>query len=152
MMSDRVTQPGHPENILIHSADNGMVISVPDGALRHAVNMLDNAFAFGVFGSVSPKNTVFSCERCKKVFARNVYAIKRGEQVAKHVAKGVLVWRYFPEQLAPAYDPTGAYDSIEPEPTEPAPTYDIREVSKAASEAGISFADQIAKLKSGSRK
>jgi hypothetical protein len=95
---------------------------------------------------------VFLCERCKKEFARNVYGIKRGEQVAKHVAKGVLAWRYFPEQPAPAYDPTGAYNSIEPEPTEPEPTLDIREVSKAASEAGISFDEAFAKLKSGSRK
>jgi hypothetical protein len=90
---------------LIHAQDNGMVIAVEDSNLRHAGSVVNNAFPFGIFALASPRNTAAVCQTCGKELARNAIGWKFGEQIAKQVKRGTLVWRYLPEQTTPAYDP-----------------------------------------------
>jgi hypothetical protein len=75
-MQNLITQPGHPENVLIHAQDNGLMIAVEDGALRHAGSIAHNALSFGPFALASPRNTAAVCQTCGAELARNAMSWK----------------------------------------------------------------------------
>lgn len=104
-MQNLITQPGHPENVLIHAQDNGLMIAVEDAALRHAGSIAHNALSFGPFALASPRNTAAVCQTCGAELARNAMSWKFAQQIEKQVKRGKLVWRYLPEPTTPAYDP-----------------------------------------------